>query len=94
MWRGPVVGRMLRILRVVSLCELLRIRRTGCSLLRVVALMQWPRRMLSRTEVELGHESEAYERWLCKLTKHVELQHWSEREKLLHFELHLVGEAA
>ena len=44
-------------------------------------------------ENKLGHESEAYERWLRKLTKHAELQNWSEREKLLHFELHLVGKA-
>ncbi len=40
-----------------------------------------------------GHESEAYERWLRKLMKHAELQHWSEREKLLQFELYLVGRA-
>ena len=39
------------------------------------------------------HEGEAYGRWLRKLTKHAELQGWSEREKLLQFELHLVGRA-
>ena len=37
------------------------------------------------------HEGEAYGRWLRKL--HAELQGWSEREKLLQFELHLVGRA-
>ena len=39
------------------------------------------------------HEGEANGRWLRKLTKHAELQGWSEREKLLQFELHLVGRA-
>ena len=33
----------------------------------------------------------AYKRWLAKLEKHAELLHWSDREKLLQFELHLTG---
>ena len=30
-------------------------------------------------------------RWLVKLEKHAELQNWTEREKLVQFELHLAG---
>ena len=30
-------------------------------------------------------------RWLAKLEKHAELQHWTDGEKLVQFELHLVG---
>ena len=32
-------------------------------------------------------------RWLAKLEKHAELQHWTEHEKLVQFELHLAGRA-
>ena len=39
------------------------------------------------------HDGEAYGRWLQKLAKHAELQRWSEREKLLQFELYLAGKA-
>ena len=35
----------------------------------------------------------AYERWIKKLEKHAELQAWTDREKLLQFELHLTGRA-
>ena len=38
-------------------------------------------------------DGEAYEQWLRELAKHAELQRWSEREKLLQFELHLAGKA-
>ena len=46
-----------------------------------------------RADNASDHEGEAYERWLRKLTKHAELQRWSERDKLLQFELHLSGKA-
>ena len=32
-------------------------------------------------------------RWLAKLDKHAELQRWTDREKLVQFELHLAGRA-
>ena len=35
----------------------------------------------------------AYKRWLVKIGKHAELLHWSDKEKLLQFELHLAGKA-
>ena len=34
---------------------------------------------------------DALGRWLAKLEKHAELLQWSERTKLLQFELHLTG---
>ncbi len=34
-----------------------------------------------------------YKRWVAKLKKHAELLQWSNREKLLQFELHLTGKA-
>lgn len=36
---------------------------------------------------------DALSRWLAKLAKHAELLRWSERTKLLQFELHLAGRA-
>ena len=36
---------------------------------------------------------DALGRWLTKLAKHAELLRWSERTKLLQFELHLSGRA-
>ena len=36
---------------------------------------------------------DALSRWLAKLGKHAELMQWSERTKLLQFELHLTGRA-
>ena len=47
----------------------------------------------SRASVTIAHYCEAYERWLCKLAKHAELQRWSEHDKLLQFELHLSSPA-
>ena len=38
-------------------------------------------------------EEGVYKRWLEKLRKYAELQHWSARDKLLQFELHLAGKA-
>ena len=35
----------------------------------------------------------AYKRWLVKIGKYAELLHWSDKEKLLQFELHLAGKA-
>ena len=35
----------------------------------------------------------AYKWWLIKIGKHAGLLHWSEKEKLLQFELHLAGKA-
>jgi len=36
---------------------------------------------------------DSLKRWLAKLEKHAELQCWTEREKLVQFELHLAGRA-
>ena len=36
---------------------------------------------------------DALDRWLARVEKHSELMHWSERTKLLQFELHLSGRA-
>ena len=44
-------------------------------------------------ECQADHEGEEYERWLRKLNKHAELQRWSQRDKLLQFELLLTGKA-
>ena len=38
-------------------------------------------------------EEDAFERWTRKLLRHAELERWTEREKLLQLELHLVGRA-
>ena len=44
-------------------------------------------------ERQAGHEGEEYERWLRKLNKHAELRRWSQRDKLLQFELLLTDKA-
>ena len=38
-------------------------------------------------------DEDAFSRWIRKLEKHAEICRWSVREKLLQFELHLVGRA-
>ena len=38
-------------------------------------------------------DDDAFSRWIRKLEKHTEICRWSLREKLLQFELHLVGRA-
>ena len=42
---------------------------------------------------ESREDVDALNRWLTKLGKHAELMCWSERTKLLQFELHLAGRA-
>lgn len=38
-------------------------------------------------------DDRAYKQWLAKLGKYAELLHWSDRDRLLSFELHLTGKA-
>jgi hypothetical protein len=40
-----------------------------------------------------SREEGAYKRWVAKIGKHTELLHWSDRDQLLQFELHLTGKA-
>ena len=48
---------------------------------------------LTKMNREDRENSDSFDLWLQKLEKHAELEHWSERQKLLQFELHLVGRA-
>ena len=56
-----------------------------------------PRRLSLPSVPEFNGEKlddeEAFNRWIKKLKKHAEICRWSVREKLLQFELHLVGRA-
>ena len=38
-------------------------------------------------------DDDSFDRWIRKLQRHAELERWTEREKLLQLELHLVGRA-
>ena len=38
-------------------------------------------------------DDDAFDRWVRKLLQHAELEHWTDREKLLQLELHLSGRA-
>ncbi len=40
-----------------------------------------------------SQDDDAFDRWVRKLLRHAELEHWTEREKLLQVELHLGGRA-
>ena len=66
--------------------------------LPVIQLVRVAPRRLSLTSVpefngEKLDDEEAFNRWIKKLEKHAEICRWSVREKLLQFELHLVGRA-
>ena len=42
---------------------------------------------------ESKDNDDSFDRWIRKLEKYAELEQWSDREKLLHLELHLKGRA-
>ena len=48
---------------------------------------------LPKMNGEDKENSDSFDLWLQKLEKHAELEQWSDRQKLLQFELHLVGKA-
>ena len=48
---------------------------------------------LAKFSGEERDDGDTFDRWVRRLEKHAELQQWSERGKLLQFELHLVGRA-
>ena len=57
----------------------------------VVQKMRLP--ALPKMNGEDKENSDSFDLWLQKLEKHAELEQWSDRQKLLQFELHLVGKA-
>jgi len=48
---------------------------------------------LSQLSGSNEQDGDAFDRWVCKLSRCIEFESWTDRQKLLQLELHLVGRA-